>query len=624
VVSIVELPEELRARGNILGKPGVFAAFAPRGIVVAVAQKSVMAAVARFDVDLADCRPRVLGRDDHAVWSPTRLVALSGGRVLLCTAPPLGSNLYVDAATADTVPAADLAGALPTGSANGEWLVRPIDAFMLGGQLIVGHAATVWSPEGYERLSNVPADGGEPRTWAELGKAVGAPDHGPALSGRWYACRSAVLDDRAVLMGEQRSKIGGRDRALVLLRPDGTVERTWKVKEALLKDRTAMLVADRGRLLTSAKGILHVRTDQLRIEIQAPSDHPFLTTHRLLAGDGQGRLLWLDARRHLLVLTGPDDLELGEGVDSTALGASLDKLVTATSAWARPATRRARPTGAVRAAARTAAKGTARRVQVTRHRLDVAAIAAKATEYRAKLLDLLADPAGKPDTWTMDHYGREAFRNVAVVDPEDPVLYQAIRTYAQAQTGEVVKRFASELGERTADVPFADRTITQSWKVLYHSSPISPLSAWFTAVISRDERCLELLRTASDRGPTPSRGWHQDFMQLTLALDKDEAAVRHALKVAGFSWPFDRTELATAEMMAPLAARDPVAFNAALARALRVHKTVYGTASRSRQSEGYVAVEPLALCCLAHDRGIPITVDSDYLLPYLVERRFQT
>ncbi|MET7633556.1 MULTISPECIES: Imm49 family immunity protein [unclassified Streptomyces] len=37
-------------------------------------------------------------------------------------------------------------------------------------------------------------------------------------------------------------------------------------------------------------------------------------------------------------------------------------------------------------------------------------------------------------------------------------------------------------------------------------------------------------------------------------------------------------------------------------------------------SEGLVALEPLAMACLANDAGFPIEIESDYLPKALVER----
>jgi hypothetical protein len=76
-------------------------------------------------------------------------------------------------------------------------------------------------------------------------------------------------------------------------------------------------------------------------------------------------------------------------------------------------------------------------------------------------------------------------------------------------------------------------------------------------------------------------------------------------------------------MLAPLAAGDTAEFQTALVAALEAHKKFWGTKAKSQYLEGWLAWGPLALCCLARDRGMRVNVESDYLLPYLIERRWQ-
>jgi hypothetical protein len=57
---------------------------------------------------------------------------------------------------------------------------------------------------------------------------------------------------------------------------------------------------------------------------------------------------------------------------------------------------------------------------------------------------------------------------------------------------------------------------------------------------------------------------------------------------------------------------------AVIREALKVHRKFFGSKSESRNSHGWVALGPLALGCLAYDRGITVDVRSDYLLPYLI------
>lgn len=59
---------------------------------------------------------------------------------------------------------------------------------------------------------------------------------------------------------------------------------------------------------------------------------------------------------------------------------------------------------------------------------------------------------------------------------------------------------------------------------------------------------------------------------------------------------------------------DQAQFNEALVDAITWHKSYWsGEDDRAMSSEGNVALGPLAIACLARDRGFPIEVDSEYL-----------
>ncbi|GAA2276086.1 immunity 49 family protein [Streptomyces atrovirens] len=67
--------------------------------------------------------------------------------------------------------------------------------------------------------------------------------------------------------------------------------------------------------------------------------------------------------------------------------------------------------------------------------------------------------------------------------------------------------------------------------------------------------------------------------------------------------------------------RDADKFNEALVQALELHKE-YWTASEERQEtgDGDVPLAILALACLAHDAGLPVEVESEYLPENLLKR----
>ncbi|GAA1007197.1 immunity 49 family protein [Streptomyces thermogriseus] len=67
--------------------------------------------------------------------------------------------------------------------------------------------------------------------------------------------------------------------------------------------------------------------------------------------------------------------------------------------------------------------------------------------------------------------------------------------------------------------------------------------------------------------------------------------------------------------------KDREDFNQALVEALELHKSFWtGDEDREESVEGYLALGPLAIACLAFDAGFPITVESDYIPSQLLNR----
>ncbi|MFJ2902969.1 immunity 49 family protein [Streptomyces sp. NPDC087212] len=66
--------------------------------------------------------------------------------------------------------------------------------------------------------------------------------------------------------------------------------------------------------------------------------------------------------------------------------------------------------------------------------------------------------------------------------------------------------------------------------------------------------------------------------------------------------------------------KDEDGFGPALEEALKLHRA-YWTLNEDRadRTAGYLALGPLAIACLAHDGGIPIGVESDYLPKHLLQ-----
>ncbi|MFI2350420.1 immunity 49 family protein [Streptomyces sp. NPDC019443] len=76
------------------------------------------------------------------------------------------------------------------------------------------------------------------------------------------------------------------------------------------------------------------------------------------------------------------------------------------------------------------------------------------------------------------------------------------------------------------------------------------------------------------------------------------------------------------EMFHRIVRQDHAGFNRALAAALQWHKEYWSEEDRALTIPSLVALAPLAIACFAHDAGIPIEVESEYLPATLLGRNW--
>lgn len=74
-----------------------------------------------------------------------------------------------------------------------------------------------------------------------------------------------------------------------------------------------------------------------------------------------------------------------------------------------------------------------------------------------------------------------------------------------------------------------------------------------------------------------------------------------------------------ARLLDRIAEDDPDGFNAALADALGLYRDYYSAGDNIGDPDGQLSYDALAMACLAHDRGIPVRVESDYLPRAVIE-----
>lgn len=87
-----------------------------------------------------------------------------------------------------------------------------------------------------------------------------------------------------------------------------------------------------------------------------------------------------------------------------------------------------------------------------------------------------------------------------------------------------------------------------------------------------------------------------------------------------------RISLPAYRTLASLLDEDETGFNANLLNAVQLHQNYWDydgeDGNRSRNPTGYIALALTGIAALAHDRGMRVTVESDYLPGYLVQGAF--
>ncbi|WP_327227525.1 immunity 49 family protein [Streptomyces platensis] len=179
-----------------------------------------------------------------------------------------------------------------------------------------------------------------------------------------------------------------------------------------------------------------------------------------------------------------------------------------------------------------------------------------------------------------------------------------------------------------------DRTL-RATGAQWYVHPGTWLSAFYLAVVCREKDritalCrvpLSLLRENGSRFGEYDYAWidtlqtywlgGQDLVpKLVTAVDAtDPEAVDDPEAVGKLLYP-------PMEMFHRFIRKDRDGFNRALANALQWHKQYWSDEERAFQISGLVALAPLAMACIAHDAGIPIEVESEYLPAVLIKRNW--
>lgn len=220
----------------------------------------------------------------------------------------------------------------------------------------------------------------------------------------------------------------------------------------------------------------------------------------------------------------------------------------------------------------------------------------------------------------------------AILTPDSPEVLTYLRLAAQAHAALFAVAAA---GGAAVEVPLGEDSA-----VLYETrvdTSIVHASRWihgfYLAALCRDERSLDFLcATPAEvlhQGPTRSPEYRDHMVEALRGFHTGaEDTSKRILKAMEATDP-DRDDIAkpdwvlhidvpALELLFHVNSRD-LDFAPALEKALALHKKYWGKSEGQRRNwDGYLAIAPMAMAALAHDRGIPFDVSSDYLPTSLI------
>ncbi|MFE7612495.1 immunity 49 family protein [Streptomyces celluloflavus] len=179
-----------------------------------------------------------------------------------------------------------------------------------------------------------------------------------------------------------------------------------------------------------------------------------------------------------------------------------------------------------------------------------------------------------------------------------------------------------------------DRTLRATGPQWY-VNPGAWLSAFYLAVVCREKEritalCqvpISLLRENGSCFDEYHYAWLDTLQtywlggpdlvpKLVAAVDGTDAAVATDPETAG------KLLYPPMEMFHRFIRKDQDGFNKALTNALQWHKQYWSEEERAFEISGLVALAPLAMACIAHDAGMPIEIESEYLPAVLIKRNW--
>ncbi|WP_040863320.1 immunity 49 family protein [Nocardia niigatensis] len=267
---------------------------------------------------------------------------------------------------------------------------------------------------------------------------------------------------------------------------------------------------------------------------------------------------------------------------------------------------------------------------VPRHAIDAKTFEGRADEYRGYLGDHIPRLPERPDNlFFVETLARALLGVLLIEDPtaDSTATLEAAQLAEQAATGlfRVVDGFVT--GERdSVDLGFGG----EAYRVPTGPNQAADTGRWLTAfwwaTVARDTEAgdmlarypVERLRDTGDGGVADEfqyewvdllqTAWRDDLGSLA-----DRAKSLDTTSKIGAQTVIDHLIKPTIDVFTAIAADDEKVFAKELAKALKRHRKYFDTAKRRGGPDGFVSVPLLALTCWAHDRGMRIDVESEYI-----------
>jgi hypothetical protein len=226
-----------------------------------------------------------------------------------------------------------------------------------------------------------------------------------------------------------------------------------------------------------------------------------------------------------------------------------------------------------------------------------------------------------------------------VNDPRSEVPCGALKVASSLSAG-LFRLMAEAPGEYPIPIGDGRKAVLPNIGVTSETHVARWTRGYYIATIVRDHGALASLgrtpvaelRRSSTRGDEHLYSWAETLQKfergdsgtmakLQVAIDGTDPAV---LSEDGSKTEMLQIRVPEMQVFYRLVCQEPGPFNEALQLAVEQHKKYWSAAKRKNDPAGFIALGPLAFACRAHDIGLPVTVESDYLPRRLIEGACRT